>query len=102
MVLELSHKDEGNYPGRGRKVWDLGRRLSTAEADREAASTGYESLQRAGAAGGQNEAPQLRTRLGMWAGRAFPCHIKDRILGQTDTVVGDKGRVSGVQRDPHT
>lgn len=83
-------------------MWDLGRRLSTAEADREEASTGYESLQRAGAAGGQNEAPQLRTRLGMWAGRAFPCHIKDRILGQTDTVVGDKGRVSGVQRDPHT
>lgn len=46
-VLELSHRDEGNYPGKGSKVWVPGRRLSTAEDEQEVASTGYESLQKA-------------------------------------------------------
>lgn len=89
-VLELSHGDEGNYPGKRSKVWVPGRRLRTAEAEQEAASTGCESLQSCSAMGGQSEGPRLQTKPG--CGQEGPFLSTSRTLGSVENVgVGDKG-----------
>ena len=98
-VLELSHRDEGNYPGKGSKVWVPGRRLSTAEAEQEVACTGYESLQKAPVP--WEDRVRGRGCRQSQAGKAFACHVKNTWICRKGGG-GRQRRLSGVQRDPQT
>ena len=82
----------GELPDKGSKVWVPGRSLSIAEADREAASTEDESLQKA-----DSEGQPLRTRRAHWQEGPFSPHqgLDHRKCR------GRQGRLPSVQGDPH-
>ena len=90
-VLELSHRDEGNYPGKGSKVWVPGRRLSTVEAEQEVACTGYESLQKAPVPW-EDRVRGCGCRQSQACGQERPLLATSRTLGSAEKVgEGDKG-----------